>query len=67
VSRDGWRSATKQRAMTPITYPAIYAECLDIAYREADHRESGDPLYTSIIANADTLYHRITSEQITRQ
>jgi hypothetical protein len=53
--------------MTPITYPAIYAECLDIAYREADHRESGDPLYTSIIANADTLYHRITSEQITRQ
>ncbi len=52
--------------MKTITFPEIYVECLDIAYREADSRLEGPALNMAIVSAADALYVQITGELIAR-
>jgi hypothetical protein len=50
--------------MNTITFPEIYAECLRIAYREADDRVQGPALDDMLVSAASRLYQKITGELI---
>ena len=68
LRQNGWRpgAGPEGPSMRTISYPEIYARCLDIAYREADARIEGPTLDDALVVAADRLYQRVTGEQIAR-
>lgn len=69
IVQEGWEKSfadSKAGSMITIAYPAIYAACLHIAYREVDDRLTGDALNSALVTAADSLYKTLTRDVFTR-